>query len=72
VAIRHRLVIEGLANGQRVPEDWHPARAQLLAQKALMREPSSLFTPDDIELGLLLTAPPDVAAANTTQRMQRA
>lgn len=72
VAIRHRLVIEGLANGQRVPEDWHPARAQLLAQKALMREPNSLFTPDDIELGLLLTAPPDAAAANTTPRMQRA
>jgi flagellar biosynthesis protein FlhF len=72
VAIRHRLVIEGLANGQRVPEDWHPARAQLLAQKALMREPSSLFTPDDTELGLLLTAPPDAAASNQERRVQRA
>lgn len=58
VAIRRKLRLEGIANGQRVPEDWHAARAQLLVQKALMKQPSSIFTPDDGELGLLLTAPP--------------
>lgn len=58
VAIRRKLRVEGIANGQRVPEDWHAARAQLLVQKALMKQPSSIFTPDDGELGLLLTAPP--------------
>ncbi len=57
VAIRHQLVVEGFANGQRVPEDWHAARAQLLVQKALMKPATSLFAPDDTELGLLLTAP---------------
>ena len=57
VAIRHQLVVEGFANGQRVPEDWHAARAQLLVQKALMKPAASLFSPDDTELGLLLTAP---------------
>ncbi len=57
VAIRHQLVVEGFANGQRVPEDWHAARAQLLVQKALMKPAASIFSPDDTELGLLLTAP---------------
>lgn len=58
VAIRRKLRVEGIANGQRVPEDWHAARAQLLVQKALMKQPASIFTPDDGELGLLLTTPP--------------
>ncbi len=57
VAVRHQLVVEGFANGQRVPEDWHAARAQLLVQKALMKPASTVFAPDDTELGLLLTAP---------------
>ena len=69
VAIRHRLQVEGFANGQRVPEDWHPARSQLLAQKALMKPSGSSFVPDDDELGLLLTAPqPARAASQGTQR----
>jgi flagellar biosynthesis protein FlhF len=58
VAIRHGLLVEGFANGQRVPEDWHAARAPLLAQKALMKPASDRFMPNDAELGLLLTAIP--------------
>ena len=58
VAVRHQLLVEGMANGQRVPEDWHAARAPLLVQKALMKPASSTFMPDDVELGLMLTAPP--------------
>jgi flagellar biosynthesis protein FlhF len=58
VAIRHRLLVEGFANGQRVPEDWHAARAPLLVQKALMKQSVATFMPDDVELGLLLTAVP--------------
>lgn len=58
VAIRHQLVVEGFANGQRVPEDWYAARAQLLVHKALMKPASGTFMPDDAELGLVLTAPP--------------
>ena len=61
VAIRHQLVIEGIANGQRVPEDWHAARPQLLAHKALMQQ-AGRFNPDDDELGLLLTMPPALSA----------
>jgi len=57
VALRQQLVVEGFANGQRVPEDWHAARAQLLVQKALLKPAASVFLPDDAELGLVLTAP---------------
>lgn len=62
VAIRRKLRLEGVATGQDVPGDWHPARAPLLARKALVPQaPGSLFTPDEGELGLLLTAPPQAA-----------
>lgn len=35
--IRHKLPVLGVANGQRVPEDWHRLSAQALVQRA-MRE----------------------------------
>lgn len=62
VVIRHQLQVEGFANGQRVPEDWHAARAPLLVHKALLRQPATAFTPDDDELGLMVTAPQAMAA----------
>jgi flagellar biosynthesis protein FlhF len=68
VAIRHQLVVEGFANGQRVPEDWHAARSHLLVQKALLKQPSPVFMPDDGELGLLLTAPAAPARATGAPR----
>ncbi len=37
--LRYRLMLFGLTNGQRVPEDWHPAGASLVAHVAL--KPSS-------------------------------
>ena len=33
--LRHRMTMFGLTNGQRVPEDWHPAGARLIAHVAL-------------------------------------
>ena len=33
--IRHRAKVVGVANGQRVPEDWHRLSAQALVQRAL-------------------------------------
>ena len=63
VALRHQLLMEGMANGQRVPEDWHAARAPLLVQKALMKPASATFMPDDVELGLMFTAPPSARTA---------
>jgi flagellar biosynthesis protein FlhF len=34
-AIRHRLMVVGVANGQRVPEDWHRLSASALVQRAM-------------------------------------
>jgi flagellar biosynthesis protein FlhF len=42
VALRHRLTLFGLTNGQRVPEDWHAANGKLLAHLAL-KPASPLF-----------------------------
>jgi len=72
LAVRHQLVVEGFANGQRVPEDWHAARAALLVHKALLKQPSSVFTPDDSEMGLMLTTPPDVNARRNTAKAHHA
>jgi flagellar biosynthesis protein FlhF len=33
--IRHKMHVVGVANGQRVPEDWHRLSAQALVQRAL-------------------------------------
>jgi len=33
--LRYRMTLFGLTNGQRVPEDWHPATARLIAHVAL-------------------------------------
>lgn len=35
VLIRHKLPVLGVANGQRVPEDWHRLTSQALVQRAL-------------------------------------
>jgi flagellar biosynthesis protein FlhF len=56
IVIRHRLKVEGIANGQRVPEDWHPARAHLLVQRALIERASPVFAFDDSELSLMLSS----------------
>jgi flagellar biosynthesis protein FlhF len=70
--IRHRLVVDGIANGQRVPEDWHAARAQLLVQKALMKQAASVFTQGDADIALMLTAPPTAAAPNARAEVRHA
>jgi flagellar biosynthesis protein FlhF len=46
--LRYRLMLFGLTNGQRVPEDWHPAGARLIAHVSL-KPSSSPFTLGDEE-----------------------
>lgn len=50
--LRHRLTVLGVANGQRVPEDWHQLTARALVQRALRSSPSSAWRmdPNDIPL----------------------
>jgi len=45
--VRYRMMLFGLTNGQRVPEDWHPASARLLAHVALKPSTSSFSLGDE-------------------------
>lgn len=56
-AIRHKLKIVGVANGQRVPEDWHHLSASALVQRALRSAGSSAWRFDASEMNLVFAAP---------------
>lgn len=50
--IRHKLKVLGVANGQRVPEDWHRLSSQALLQRALKGGGSATYrmAPEDVQL----------------------
>jgi len=50
--IRHKLKVLGVANGQRVPEDWHRLSSQALVQRALRAtsNPTWKLEADDVQL----------------------
>ena len=52
--IRHRLRVVGVANGQRVPEDWHRLSAQALVERALRPSGAAVYRmqADDVSLVL--------------------
>jgi len=57
--IRHRLTLQGVANGQRVPEDWHRPEPRMLVDRALAADASaesSSFAFEEAELAMLLAA----------------
>ena len=54
--IRHRLKVVGVANGQRVPEDWHRLSSQALVQRALRSGGNSTWRLDAGEVNLVLAA----------------
>ncbi|MBP6899829.1 MAG: flagellar biosynthesis protein FlhF [Burkholderiaceae bacterium] len=54
--IRHRARIVGVANGQRVPEDWHRLSAQALVQRALRGGGSATWRLDADDVNLLMVA----------------
>ncbi|MBL0088377.1 MAG: flagellar biosynthesis protein FlhF [Ideonella sp.] len=51
--IRHKCKVVGVANGQRVPEDWHRLSAQALVQRVLRGGGSSSWRLDAGEVNLL-------------------
>ncbi len=51
--IRHKLRIVGVANGQRVPEDWHRLSSQALVQRALRAQPGASWKLDAGEVNLV-------------------
>ncbi len=53
--IRHRLKVVGVANGQRVPEDWHRLSAQALVHRALRGGGSPAYRLDASEVNLVFS-----------------
>jgi flagellar biosynthesis protein FlhF len=62
-AIRHKLRIVGVANGQRVPEDWHRLSAQALVQRALRPQVGASWKLDAQEVQLVFAGAQRAAAA---------
>ena len=54
--IRHKARIVGVANGQRVPEDWHRLSAQALVQRAMRGGGSASWRLDIDEVHLMFAA----------------
>jgi len=54
--IRHRARVVGVANGQRVPEDWHRLSAQALVQRALRGGGHAAWKLDAAEVNLVFAA----------------
>jgi flagellar biosynthesis protein FlhF len=54
--IRHKLKVLAVANGQRVPEDWHRLSAQALVQRALRGGGSAAWKLDAGDVNLVFAA----------------
>lgn len=66
-AVRHQLVLRGVTNGQRVPEDWDMADAAKLIRASLRAAPQSVYDPKASDLGFIFSHP-----SQTTQGMLHA
>jgi flagellar biosynthesis protein FlhF len=66
--IRHRLKIVAVANGQRVPEDWHRLTAQALMHRALRTSGTQAWRMDASDVNLLFTTPPAPPAPKRSSR----
>ena len=54
--IRHKLKVVGVANGQRVPEDWHRLSAHALVHRALRANTNPAYRMDADDVNLIFTA----------------
>ena len=70
--IRMKLKVIGVANGQRVPEDWHRLSANALVHRALRAGGSSAYKLDASEVSLIFTAPMGQSGARADARAPRA
>ena len=71
--IRHRVKVIGVANGQRVPEDWHRLSANALVHRALRASGGSAYKLDASDVNLIFTAPHGSAVTrNATSNAQHA
>ena len=62
--IRHKLSVLGVANGQRVPEDWHRLPAQVLVHRALRTAAWSAYRVESADVPLIFSAPRGAASTS--------
>jgi flagellar biosynthesis protein FlhF len=55
--IRHKLTVLGVANGQRVPEDWHRLSSHALVHRALRPTAGNAYKMDASDVNLVFAAP---------------
>ncbi|HEX6018679.1 MAG TPA: flagellar biosynthesis protein FlhF [Burkholderiaceae bacterium] len=60
--IRHKLRVVGVANGQRVPEDWHRLSSSALIQRALRAVAMPVWRVEPAEMNLVFAAQRAAAA----------
>jgi flagellar biosynthesis protein FlhF len=63
--IRHRLKVLAVANGQRVPEDWHRLSSNALVQRAMKASGSASWRLELPEVQLVFATAPRSAPAST-------
>ena len=63
--VRHKLRILAVANGQRVPEDWHRLTANTLVQRALRGGGSAAWRMDSADMNLVFAGAPGAAGADS-------
>jgi flagellar biosynthesis protein FlhF len=71
--IRHKLKVLAVANGQRVPEDWHRLSASALVQQALRSAPNNAWRMDAADVSLVfagMRALPPAARVIDPTRLQ--
>jgi flagellar biosynthesis protein FlhF len=56
--IRHKLKVLGVANGQRVPEDWHRLPSAALVQRALKSPAAGAWRMDNTDVNLIFAGAP--------------
>jgi flagellar biosynthesis protein FlhF len=56
--IRHKLKVLGVANGQRVPEDWHRLPSTALVQRALKSPAAGAWRMDNADVNLIFAGAP--------------
>jgi flagellar biosynthesis protein FlhF len=61
--IRHKLKVVGVANGQRVPEDWHRLSSHALVNRALRTLTGNAYRLDANDVSLVFAAMPHPAAS---------
>ncbi|MBK6864077.1 MAG: flagellar biosynthesis protein FlhF [Ideonella sp.] len=61
--IRHKVKLVGVANGQRVPEDWHRLSARALVQRALRAMTGSAYRHEAGDVSLVFAGAPAAAMA---------